>query len=269
MSAPREQYASGSYHNQVMHQRTAESHAAFFLTHLRPGMRLLDCGCGPGSITVGLAEVVAPADVVGIDLGQADIEKATDLALERNVPNARFQVASVYEIPFENETFDAVFAQGLLEHLAEPAKALIEMRRVLKPGGIIGVRSPDYGGHIYSPQDALIDESLALIERVVIDRGGSRRLGRHFRAMLREAGFANVEGSASYECNGTPESTRREGEAMAAIFSETGFRQQITEMGWADEARLNEMASAWLSWGEQPDAFRASPWCEAVGWKQV
>ena len=52
-----------------LERRTAARSAAFLLPHLRPGMRLLDFGCGPGSITVGLAGVVAPGEVVGVDIG--------------------------------------------------------------------------------------------------------------------------------------------------------------------------------------------------------
>src|SRR5215207_2615574 len=70
--------------------RTATREAAFFLPHLRPGMRLLDAGSGPGSITLGLAEVVAPGHVVGVDLQPAQVERARAIAAERGVANARF-----------------------------------------------------------------------------------------------------------------------------------------------------------------------------------
>ena len=61
-------------------RRTALSQAAFFLPHLRPGMSLVDCGCGPGTITVNLAEIVVPDQVVGIDIDAGAIESAQALA---------------------------------------------------------------------------------------------------------------------------------------------------------------------------------------------
>ena len=82
--------------------RTASREVAFFLSHLRSGMRVLDVGCGPGSITLGLAEVVAPAEVVGVDLQPAQVEQARALATERQATNVRFEVASIYELPFPN-----------------------------------------------------------------------------------------------------------------------------------------------------------------------
>src|SRR6187402_1236522 len=65
--------------------RTATHDAAFLLPHLRPGMALLDVGCGPGSITVGLAEAVAPGSVTGVDLQAAQVEQSRALAVRLGV----------------------------------------------------------------------------------------------------------------------------------------------------------------------------------------
>ena len=135
--------------------RTAAQEAAFFLLHLRPGMQVLDVGCGPGSITVGLAEVVAPAEVVGIDVQQSQVQRAHDLAVERGIANVRFEVGDAYGLPFSDHSFDAAFAHTILIHLREPERALAEIRRVLRPGGIAGVREPDFGTMLFAPEPLL------------------------------------------------------------------------------------------------------------------
>ena len=79
-------------------QRTADEAAAFMLPELRAGMRLLDVGCGPGSITRGLAERVAPGEVVGVDLAKETLEAARRDAAARGLANLRYEEGSVYEI---------------------------------------------------------------------------------------------------------------------------------------------------------------------------
>ena len=106
--------------------RTASSHAAFFLPHLKPGMRILDCGCGPGSITVGLAQAVAPGEAVGIDIGSSSLEAAAALASEQGVSNVRFEEADIYDLPFPDESFDAAFSHNVLAHLTDPLAAVME-----------------------------------------------------------------------------------------------------------------------------------------------
>src|SRR5262249_8436557 len=91
-----------------MSQRTAETHGAFFLEQLRPGWRLLDAGCGPGTITMGLARAVQPGLVVGIDIEESQLASARERA-EREGLNVEFRRASVYELPFQDGSFDAVF----------------------------------------------------------------------------------------------------------------------------------------------------------------
>ena len=89
--------------------RTAEEAAAFLLSHLKPGMRVLDIGCGPGSITLGLARYVAPAETVGVDQSEVALDAARALAADQNVGNVRFEQANVYELPFD----DASLRRGL------------------------------------------------------------------------------------------------------------------------------------------------------------
>ena len=85
-------------------------------------MRLLDCGCGPGSVTLGLAEAVALAEVVGVDIERGQVQAASALARERHVENVRFEVGSIYKLPFPDSSFDALYAQSVLLHLREPLR---------------------------------------------------------------------------------------------------------------------------------------------------
>src|SRR5512146_972479 len=97
-------------HRAFLSSRTATREAAFFLPFLKPGMRLIDCGCGMGALTTSLAEHLAPGEVIGIDREETQIQAARAWAAEKGVSNVRFEVGSIYEIPYPDATFDAAFA---------------------------------------------------------------------------------------------------------------------------------------------------------------
>ena len=253
---------------QDLASRTAASHAAFFFPRLRPGMDLLDCGCGPGTITLDFAKTVAPAMVVGIDIEPRQIEAAKYIAADRKISNVQFQVASIFDLPFPDASFEAVFAHAVLEHQKKPLNALKEMHRVLKPGGIIGVRDADHGGILLMPSDPTIEHSIELWERLWAHNGGDPKLGRRHKMLLRETGFTRIEASASYDYCGTTESANGFSQLMAHEFSEAGASRQLLDLGWADRSDLYKITTAWKLWGENPDSFFARPRCEAVGWKK-
>jgi ubiquinone/menaquinone biosynthesis C-methylase UbiE len=256
----------GDQPRRVMSRRTAAVDAAFLLPHLRPGMRLLDCGCGTGSITVGLAAAVAPGEVVGVDIGPAPVAEARALAAAEGAGNARFEVGSVYSLPFPDASFDAAFAHTVLEHLADPLAALREVRRVLKPGGVIGLRDGDWGGRVLAPPSPLLTEGLALYTRVMALNGGNPSRGREHRALLRAAGFGRIVASAGVWAQGTPEETRDLAALDHALMTRPEFVERVVAEGWADRDHLARLAAAWLEWGEHPDAFSAFLLCQAVAW---
>jgi SAM-dependent methyltransferase len=244
--------------------RTASRDAAFFLPRLHPGMRVLDAGCGPGSITVGLAEVVAPGHVFGIDIQPALIALARAQAATRGTANVRFEVANLYRLPCADASFDAVFANGVLMHLREPARALAELRRVLRPGGIAGVRDPDFGTTLYAPMTPPIADWLALRVRVRRHNGGDPFRSRHYRRLLLDAGFARAEASASVDSAGTPAEVHRHAAFLKAQLQ--GIARTAVAQGWMDQAAVHAVAAEIDAWARRPDAFFAMTWCQAVGW---
>lgn len=131
--------------------RTAQNSAAYLLDDLRDGLDVLDVGCGPGTITVDLARLVAPGRVVGIDTAQPVLVKAGELAAARGVENVLFETADVNALPYHEASFDVVHAHQVLQHLPDPVHALREMRRVLRPGGTLAVRDADYGAMVWGP----------------------------------------------------------------------------------------------------------------------
>jgi ubiquinone/menaquinone biosynthesis C-methylase UbiE len=248
--------------------RNARVDAAFVCPYLQTGMHLLDCGCGPGTITVGLAEIVAPGRVVGVDFERGQIEKARALAAERNLTTIDLAVADLFALPFPSHTFDAIFAHAVLQNVGDPMRALKEMHRVLKPGGIIGVRNVDQGSNIYSPTDPLLDQAHALYFKRWKDIGGDPFGARHSRALLREAGFVNTKGSATTECWSTEDGIRSWGELFASIVEAPAFSDHVIAQGWADRPTVERIAAALRAWGTHPDAFWARIYCEAIGWKR-
>jgi SAM-dependent methyltransferase len=217
-------------------------------------MALLDLGCGPGTITAGLAAAVAPGPATGVDLHPGGPDGVIGVALV---------TADVYELPFEDAGFDAIFACCLLQHLADPLAALREARRVARPGAVIGVVDADWGGQLMYPADPRLD--LALEVAAALRPDTSPYVGRQLRALLVEAGFRRCEGYARVGVEATDDQTRAVAEFSAAGYEAEATVERAVERGLATAEEMVGFAEAWRAWGGHPGAFLARLWCEAIG----
>ncbi len=267
LGAKRAAYFHGyeAWHRDFLVQRTAEQYAGFLLPYLQGGMSVLDCGCGPGSITLGLAEAVLPGSVVGVDVGPQHLEVARALATERSVTNVRFELADVTNLPFPNATFEAAYANTLLLHMRDPVSALKEIRRVLKHGGLLGVSDPDWATVLWEPSTPLLEELVTLVRRVFSERGSPYHARRQ-RTLLLQAGFGRTAGYAFTEYFGAPEATRFWAEVVQGQLREPSFIELVTSRGWTDHATLEAITEGLRAWGKHPDAFYAILFGAGIGW---
>ncbi len=251
-------------HRAFLSSRTAEREAAFFLPFLKPGMRLLDCGCGMGALTASLALHVAPGEVIGIDRESSQIDAARAWAAEKGVGNVRFDLGNIFEIPFPDASFDAVFAYTVLEHVRDPLSALREMRRVLKPDGVVGICDPDYEGMLQVPDTPKVSELRRLMLRFS-EEHASPYYARHQRRYLLEAGFTRTEGFALAVGGGNSQMMPAMFQIVMRPTIET-IRPWLVERGLADNIQIDDLLAAGQAWSQRPDAFMALFHCAAVGW---
>jgi ubiquinone/menaquinone biosynthesis C-methylase UbiE len=252
---------------QMMAARTARTSATFFLPHLRTGMHVLDCGCGPGSITLGIAEVVSPGTVVGVDIEASQIEQARAHATARGISNVSFHACDVRHLPFADASFDAVFGHAILMQFTDPVPVLKQVQRVLKPGGVIAFREPAFDGNLYEPPSGARQEYLALFMRVLEHNGANPRIGQRLGALLHRAGFARVTMSASYEATETPEAKRLAYEQYARLCDGATWVEQAIGLGWLSTEARGRLSAALRAEGMSPEAFSAVAYGEVVGWK--
>ncbi|NQW17966.1 MAG: methyltransferase domain-containing protein [Chloroflexi bacterium] len=262
-------YLHGHDESVVSHHamRTAGEAAAFFRPHMRPDMNLLDLGCGPGSITVGLAEWIPEGHVTGIDFDDSVIESAKKDAAERGLTNTDFISGSVYELPFENSSFDAVYSHQVLQHLSEPQQMLREAIRVVKPGGVVGIREVDWGTAGWWPKSESLSRFLEIYNAVADRNGGDANMGRRVRSELNKAGYVDVTVGAGVWAFGNPEEIKGWGEQWARRTLESNIAAKAVEYGIADQSELELVSEGWLAWSRDPDAYYTFTHAEAVGWK--
>lgn len=242
--------------------RTVASSAAYLAPHLRAGMNVLDVGCGPGSITAGLADLVAPGSVVGMDSSADVVTQATEAYADAT--NVEFREGTIYGLDMPDESFDVVHAHQVLQHLADPVAALRELRRVVRPGGVVAVREADYGAMAWHPAVEELDEWRHVYGRLARGNHGEPDAGRRLPGWASTAGFAEVEVSSSSWVYSSPDERRVLAGQWANRVLHSAFAKQTLERELADQHTLARLAEGWLHWARADDGVFLMPSIEIL-----
>ena len=161
---------------------------------LAQASRVLDVGCGPGPLTAVVAEVVGAANVAAVDPSEQFAR-----ACRERVPGADVRVAPAEELPFEDDSFDAVLSQLVVNFLSDPPAGVREMRRVTRPGGAVAATVWDYTGEMTMLR-AFWDAAVEVDPDGAGPLDEGRRMAHHkpgpLAALWSEAGLADVDTDA-------------------------------------------------------------------------
>lgn len=248
--------------------RTAKNSVAFLLPYLKPSMKILDIGCGPGTITVDLAEYVPQGHVTGLERAGSILTQARDLATARGISNIEFVEGDANGLSFNEGEFDLVLCHQVLQHVADPVGMLQEMNRVCKSGGIIAAREADYGVFAWYPELPGLKDWQGLYDRVARYNGGEPNAGRMLHVWARKAGLSDVRSSVSNWCY----ATRGEIEWWSGSWQDrtlkSSFATTALEGKLATMEDLEKISKTWKEWGDDQDAWLSIPSAEIISFKQ-
>ncbi len=237
-----------------MAARELASHGFFLAPLLQPGFDVLDAGCGPATITTGIAEVVFPGTVTGLDISAAQLEQARRLTQGREIMNLGFVSGSAGLMPFADESFDVVFSHALLEHLVNPMEAMREFHRVTRPGGFIALCSPDWNAIELTPHAMRVGRAVSAYRNLQERCGGNPCAGARLRTWMDNAGFTPLTHDEWIE---EYDDTGKIAEYLAARLSTDGqFHHATSLRDWASEPGARFRQSWKFATGVRADAHR-------------
>jgi SAM-dependent methyltransferase len=157
-----------------------------------PGAMVLEAGCGVGAQTVILARNSPGAAFTSIDLSEGSLRAARRRVAGQGIANVAFRRCDLFRLPFREDSFDHVFLCFVLEHLPDPAEALVRLREVLKPGGTITAIEGDHGSAYFHPDSACAREAIRCLVDLQAAAGGNSLIGRQLYPLLKRAGYRDA-----------------------------------------------------------------------------
>jgi len=158
-----------------------------------PGTRILEPGCGVGAQTVPLARRNPGARITSVEVSAASVAEARRRVTAAGLADVEVVQGDLFDLPYAPRSFDHVFVCFVLEHLAEPERALVALRELIRPGGTITVIEGDHGSTTFHPDSAAAHEVIDCQVRLQRDAGGDAMIGRRLYPLVAGAGFAGVQ----------------------------------------------------------------------------
>lgn len=246
----------------LLQRRTPQDSASFLLPHLFDTMSLLDIGCGPGNITAGFKKLHPNATVVGADADAGIINCAKERYEGTGVT---FLMAEILDLPFDNGSFDVVYSHNIFQYIEDVPRALAEIRRVLRHGGVLATRQVAYRQLISGPVDMTTFKE-AYSKFVEAESGGNSNVGEVISLRALEAGFRRVTPDASFYVN-VGERRRNLAEDWLGMMCDEGMGKRMIELGVIDEGEFKEVVRQWELVRDCDAGFVMSPNLEMLAWK--
>lgn len=244
--------------------RTVENSCPHLIPHLNnPALRILDVGCGPGTISVDLASRVPQGLVIAIDPSADVIEKARKHAEEKGVKNVRFEVGDIFSWKeldgVEQGSFDVVHAHQVLQHLQDPLGAMREMKRLTRKDGIVAVRDCDYSAMNHYPHHEGMGKWLDLYRATARSIKCDPDIGKRLHAIALQAGFprSDIDASVSAWTFSTPEERAWWCGLWAERSTKSDYKARVLESGLGTEDDLEEIARTWREMEQKDDGWFA------------
>ncbi len=251
----------------ALRRYTAETSARHLLPYLRPGLRVLDFGCGPGTISVGLARAVHPGEMYGVDMDAQTIEQARAVARWQRQDNAHYRVGDVTELSFGDGFFDAAYCHNVLMHIPDTQAVLAEVKRVLKPGGVIACREMITESSFTHPGFGVLRKAWDMFEDLLAADDGHPQMGKDLKGHLFEAGFEGIRLEGTFDFYNSPADVTWIYGFANKWFLSPEITEAAIKYGATTRELCDAIADAYARWLEHPGALCGIAYGEAVASK--
>jgi ubiquinone/menaquinone biosynthesis C-methylase UbiE len=214
----------------------------------RPGMRILDAGCGSGSMAREIAKAFPDTTVVGVDLRDKYLEYARQRAQAVGLDNLIFEPGDVRRLPFADSSFDIVWTKYLLQWVADPIQAMHEFTRVLKPGGLLVSANFDGFGVTHEPPDPALQLMAEFVFNGLVDPYIGRKMAGMCRACRLRDIDVKMEIDRVFTVIGKIDPERRRNWEIQW----SGARHRTAEL-LGSEALADAFIEKFLAYQDQPD----------------
>ena len=215
---------------------------------LKDGMRIIECGSGPGYLIKGILERLPNSKATALEIDPFLVEVLTENSVQNGKKLFDVVSGSIYETQLPSETYDFVITRLVVEHLQEPLKALREVRRILKPGGKFVIVSNDFAYHILTyPAISELDEMYNAYCNLRKAENGNALVGRQLPAMLEIAGFGNIDFEVICA------HSRILGDAAFLQAENVNISKSLVEKGFLKKETLAALVEKWFEMLKTPD----------------